>query len=628
MQRGFVPIIVLALALSAIAQEAPRPSAKAPQTPAKTQTKPPAQKKKESANAITGRVVGENGQALGEASVMLLPANLGDNESRSAAAMLRPITTEADGRFDIPNLEPGSYSLTAILPGYVARSSRESAYYRPGDYVTITMVKGGVITGRVTNFAGEAVVGVRVKATRIRDTDNRAVRVGASNTTAYGAIGMVFGSLLNDWQTDDRGIYRIYGLEPGTYHVSAGGKGFVFFSMGGYDRDAPTYHPSGTVDTAADVSVRAGEEAAGIDIRYRDNRGYAVSGAIIGANEVKTDAVIILLTRASTGNIESTSFVFPNSPERGFLLNSVPDGEYYIAAMAGGESRDSAGSASPPRRVTVRGADVTGIELTLALLGSVSGQVVLERAVELANRPECKPARPSTLQEIILQTKADKSERPKDEPDSLFAVYGDASPDEKGQFKIRLVEAGQKYLAIKLPGEDWFVRSIILPPPTPGGKPLNAGKDGFKLKPGEQVTGLRVIISDGAATFAGKVIIPKEEETLPARLRVHLVPAEKEAADDTLRYGETLVKGDGLFKFTNVAPGKYWVVFRPLPDDESLETETKPVAWDAGGRTGLRFEGEAAGLTIEIKACDRIQNHELKYMPPMKVSKPTPKKPL
>ena len=72
------------------------------------------------------------------------------------------------------------------------------------------MIRGGAITGTVTNALGEPVVAVRVRATMVRDARGEVPKF------------MTFG--LMEQSTDDRGIYRIYGLRPGTYIVSAGGQ--------------------------------------------------------------------------------------------------------------------------------------------------------------------------------------------------------------------------------------------------------------------------------------------------------------------------------------------------------------------------------------------------------------------
>ena len=60
----------------------------------------------------------------------------------------------------------------------------------------------------------------------------------------------------------------------------------------------------------------------------------------------------------------------------------------------------------------------------------------------------------------------------------------------------------------------------------------------------------------------------KEEARLPAKLVVHLVPAEPASADDVLRYAEVVAGRHGAFEFKNIAPGKYRLTARVAPDDE------------------------------------------------------------
>jgi hypothetical protein len=65
------------------------------------------------------------------------------------------------------------------------------------------MIKGGVITGRVTNATGEPLIGVRVNAVMTRGAEGNTARRAAARPRF----------------TDDRGFYRLYGLPPGTYVV-------------------------------------------------------------------------------------------------------------------------------------------------------------------------------------------------------------------------------------------------------------------------------------------------------------------------------------------------------------------------------------------------------------------------
>ena len=81
--------------------------------------------------------------------------------------------------------------------------------------------------------------------------------------------------------TDDRGIYRIYGLPAGNYLVWAGGPTYNP-GVDPYDTDVPTYAPSSTRDTATEITVRSGEETTNVDIRYRGEPGHIVSGTVNG----------------------------------------------------------------------------------------------------------------------------------------------------------------------------------------------------------------------------------------------------------------------------------------------------------------------------------------------------------
>ncbi|HZI87931.1 MAG TPA: carboxypeptidase-like regulatory domain-containing protein, partial [Pyrinomonadaceae bacterium] len=137
---------------------------------------------------ITGRVVNESGEPLPDAIV-----SLRGYSSREAYNAI----TDRDGKFRFSGLNPIVYLASAGLASYTAAprdpDSTQSTSYRIGDIIDFVLVKGGVITGTVTNSTGHPVVGVRVRAQRIRDGDGQRSRYGAS---------------LRDSHTDDRGNYR------------------------------------------------------------------------------------------------------------------------------------------------------------------------------------------------------------------------------------------------------------------------------------------------------------------------------------------------------------------------------------------------------------------------------------
>ncbi|HXG65848.1 MAG TPA: carboxypeptidase-like regulatory domain-containing protein, partial [Blastocatellia bacterium] len=585
------------------------------------QRSPGAAQQPQSALPITGRVIADDGQPLAGASVMALPANLSASMSRTVASIFAPIVTDKDGQFELKSVAPGAYALLAYSPGYVAESGAHALkYYRPGDRATLSLVKGGVITGRVTDSRGEPVVGMRVRAVRVRDAENRPIRASEGyNTYMFN----VWTALAGDWRTDDRGVYRMYGLEPGAYYVYAGGGGSGLFPPGrAYDGDAPTYYPSGTADTAVEVAVQAGQEVSGIDIRYRDYRGFAISGTVSGAVRSISRQASVTLTRTVAGAMQTTAAVTPDPDTRSFMFDAVPDGDYYLTAYA--EVGNEEGAISPPRRVTVRGADVTGVGLTLAPLGSIAGTVVVEATPAEIHKAGCKAKRALLLEEIVLHARANRRERA--EPLSPLAFFGTVTPDRKGGFQIKYLEPALHRLDVGLPGDEWYVRAITAPAAATADKTTDLARSGILIKSGQHVTGITVAISEGAAGLRGKIVTAEAGKALPARMRVHLVPAEPEAAEDVLRYYETVAGNDGAFALANLAPGRYRLVARPVADDESLEDNPPPLTWDAGGRTGLRFEAEALNIALELKPCQRVTDYALRYSPPVPATKPPAKR--
>jgi protocatechuate 3,4-dioxygenase beta subunit len=624
MSQLFFIGLFLTLTVGASAQPASpatqdKPAAPPPMQPAQSPAATPSSAQTQAAprtprsRTITGRVVDQNSAPLEDTTIVSLPAGLANaQQSAMTAAKIRPTSSDEQGRFSIDNVAPGAYIIYADLPGYVAapddNEAREPKYYRPGDTAGIRMIKGGVITGTVTTLTGEPIIGIKLNAIRLRDLKGRPMFQNAFD-------------LQREFRTDDRGVYRIYGLLPGTYLISAGGRSIVPVLTGAYDSDAPTYYPSATRDTAAEVTVHSGEEMGAVDIRYRDYTGHALSGTVSGATTGGAMNVgIVVLSDATTQAFLGLAVTPLVQGAQGFQFDGIADGEYIVAATT---SDSLAGS--PPRRVTVKGADATGIELTIAPYASIAGRVTLEPAPAAERKADCQPRRASSIEETILLARADnkvsdqagdKSQPParQAKPFSLFPFPADSTPNNKGEFKISRLDAGRQRIVIRFPSEDWYVRSLKLPPLPPASEARDAARNGVTVKSGEQVQGLTVTLAEGAAGLRGRVVQATEGARLPDRLRLHLVPAEKDAADEVLRYYEADVKGDS-FELQNLSPGRYFVIARRAADDRASEDSPLPIAWDTDARQRLHQRAEAASTLLELRPCQRMVDYSFKYAP-------------
>lgn len=541
--------------------------------------------------AITGRVVGDDGRPFPEVQVYLF-ASYSSMSPRAA-------TTDTSGRFQFQNLPAGLYNVRASSPSYVelpdeSRGPLEPGFLKPGDSVQVTLVRGGVITGTILNAQGEPLVAANVRAIRVRDVQGQGLPL------EFGYTGM-------PRLTDDRGVYRIYGLLPGSYLVIVGGNSPFFNLFNPYESDAPTYYPSSTRDTAAEVSVRAGEESTGVDIRYRGERGYVISGAVTGATSpTGRYALNMILTRVATGVMEAQTFVSDMGSRRVFSISGIPEGEYDLVAQGFLERGEAV--ASLPRRLRVRGADVTGLQLELAPLASVAGRVTLEPSED---RACAKLDAASAMRQTLVTVRLNDWGRERQQPPLMASTS--APPNEGGEFVARNLDGGIYRIAVRAPADDWYVRAVTLP--TRNANEQVKASEGkapfgtFSLKRGERISGVNLVLAQGAASLRGRLSAP-EGTQLPANLRAYIVPAERERADDILRYAEARVATGGAFNFNSLAPGRYWILFRSAPESEATGAP-RMVAWDDEPRRSLRREAEAAGNGLELKPCQRLSDYRL-----------------
>jgi hypothetical protein len=520
----------------------------------------------------------------------------------------RSVGTDENGRFHADDLVPGSYVVSAYAPSFVdAVEVTERPYYHIGDSVTVRMVKGGVITGVVTASSGEPVVAVRVSAIRVRDGENVPLRAPAP----WG----------NAKLTDDRGVYRLYGLASGSYLVVAGGG--QAYPPSDYDSDGPTYYPSTTRDGAAEVTVRTGEEASGINIRYRGDRGHILSGSIAGAvgKDPSQSGATLSLVRSATGGIEVRSYASLHEG-RGFAIYGVADGEYDLVAQLSGSDFTAA---STPRHVSVKGSDVTGLELILAPLGSIAGRVAVEPLPAPAPKLECKPKRKAVLSELVLSALVEVT--PGQEKPTIPGIQFpmNAAPDEKGDFKISNVSAGRYNIQTYLPNDYWYVKSITKRAAQGSKQQADILGAGLAINTGQNASEITVTLAEGAASLAGKAVSTSDALSLPSRLRIHLVPAEPESADDAARFMETTTASDGSFSVSNIEPGRYYCLARAVPQSQLSEDNQRPIAWDKSARSKLRQEAQSSNLIIELDRCQSFKGYVIKYTPPVPAKAPAAK---
>ena len=323
-------------------------------------------------SAISGRVTDKDtGRPLHRAMVLLIGA--GQSLRREAVA-------DAEGRYEFRELPPGEYSIVAFpgelrathlsqeygqsTPLDVARSQPRPAValkadeIRPG--VDVALSRALAIEGRVLDGSGEPISNVQLKLTRVDGT-------------------IVWGS--GSVSSDDRGEYRLFGLEPGRYRVCASAEASGLVAPPGASHPVDTCYPAAVVESSADDIVLLNENATGIDIRMQRVGTSSVSGSVVDESGATVEGaavnVVLVDGRARNGGARTTS-------AGRFALTGLIPGRYIVNAWFGGSATPD-NTKQPPRErelgsasVEIAGTDVDGIVVTTAKGQKVAGRVILD----------------------------------------------------------------------------------------------------------------------------------------------------------------------------------------------------------------------------------------------------------
>jgi hypothetical protein len=328
------------------------------------QARPPRDRAEVQGTAIVrGRVVaGDTGAALRGAQVRMGAAG---QESRAAL-------TDANGRFEIRDLPAGQVMLVASKSGYVTQQFGQRTPYSPATPILLrdgqeltadfVLLRGGVVTGRVFDEFGDPVASVRVAALRSEMTPAGRRMAGAGRTAT----------------TDDTGAYRLFGLAPGEYFVSAthqtperlvGPQGAVTY--------VPTFFP-GTTDSAAAqrLTVGSGADQHNIDFALLATPAVQVSGVVIGTTGAPIAATLSLRPAIGRGVAENRRGM-SSAADGSFTLPNVPPGDYVLDVTGRARSRDvPADVAAIP--IVVGGSDLAALTVTTTRGATISGVVVTE----------------------------------------------------------------------------------------------------------------------------------------------------------------------------------------------------------------------------------------------------------
>jgi hypothetical protein len=208
--------------------------------------------------SIGGRVT-VAGKPAANAVVTVVETDLkpGAGESGLRIPLQAKTRTDGDGRYLVGGLAEGRYVVSAMLKAFVAAaSSGDQALSRTvsldegeaREKIDFALIRGGVMTGKVLDDEGAPLIARRVQLYIVDE---------------QGQKHRYQDSMFEMAETDDRGVYRIYGLPPARYVISAGGEGGGGPFRGEGGRFTLTYHPDTTDEKQAKIiEIKEGSDHA------------------------------------------------------------------------------------------------------------------------------------------------------------------------------------------------------------------------------------------------------------------------------------------------------------------------------------------------------------------------------
>jgi len=450
----------------------------------------------------TGRIRGRVLATDGAGPIRRAQVRISGSDVAPKAAL-----TDAEGRFEFRELPAGRFTLLASKSGFVSVQYGQTRPFESGkpieladkqglDNADISMPRGSVISGRIVDEFGDPIPDAAVTASRQTWQNGRRRLVPAPGRVV---------------QSNDLGQFRIYGLPPGDYYVSATLRGGTMdlmdmelmvgasFTAASPSASAPksgyasTYYPgTPNVTEAQRITLAPGQENSGADFALVPVRLAKVTGIVIGSDGKPLEGAAVSAIPAgrdfvgmfgqSTGRSgKDGSFTIPSVPPGDYTLqarsvqvitSTQGDNVMMFRATSVGGGGDAESGSTP---LAVAGEDVSGIVLAMTKGGTATGRLVFDGSS------------PQSMTSIRLTSMAVDSDGP--------SLAGAASAKEDGSFELKGL-TGARLIRIGNAPPGYMLKSVKL-------NGTDITDTGTEFKPGETTSGLEVELSSKSTSVTG-----------------------------------------------------------------------------------------------------------------------------
>jgi hypothetical protein len=454
---------------------------------------------------ISGRVMTDTGRPVKYATVQLYAElsgtmGLGGNISPSTV-------TDKNGHFNFEDLPPGTYRLNMYQVGYLDPSGSGEpplqVVVEEGPEITdleVVLVAGGAVTGRVLDEDGDPIINTPVMAWNKQENG--------------------YFQQMTQAQTDDRGVYRLFGLRPGEYVI-----GLQIPARGGQRSSSGlTYYPGVlTQKEARVISVSSGGEVAGIDFSLQPGKGGKLVGRVTVHSTNKPVAQVPVGLSGESFSLSTTtasdgSYEFTDLPQGTFQLYVTPAQKNIMPLQ---------------KQVKIESQGTTRVDVQVEEGAEISGLIEL-----IGNRPMMNSDQLYVNAEVVAL---------EGDSQNMYAGSQSARVSSDSTFVVGGLPSARIRFTIQAPNNRYFLKAVHQ-----GDTECRRGE--VSIRAGKRVSDIRLILSDEVGDVRGLV---RQHEGPAKPCQVVLVPAEESQWNDYRTYRTGWSNGQEPFIIQGVPAGRY-----------------------------------------------------------------------
>jgi len=557
-------------------------------------------KAKTGTGKLRGRVVAaDSGAVVRRAQVRISGPDIG----------VKTASTDGQGRYEFKDLPAGRFNVSVSKAGFVTMQYGQSRPFEPGrpieladaqlmEKADVALPRGSAVSGRILDEFGEPVADASVSAMRMQYTGGKRKLVPSGRQST----------------TNDLGQFRIFGLPPGEFYVSASLRtidSMVMDMLGGAAGPggptgsnsnagyAATYYP-GTPNPgeAQRLTLGVGQELS-IELPMAQVRLSRISGTALNADgKPMAGAMVMLMPTMKDAVALMPGGTSRTDKDGNFNLSGVAPGEYSLQAQSlaammsaaseamamigGGEGGTAAAKPQALERefatanVIVSGEDITSLIITGTRGAKASGRIVFDGG----DKPE------NIASMRMLAAPTDQDNIP-----AAASIFGNASVKENGTFEIDGLVGGRTFRFANPPA-GWHLKRV-----THDGEDVT--DKGFNFKPGEDVEGFTIELTKKTQMLTGAVTDDKGTAVKEYTVVVFPEDSEKWTLANTRWMSSARADQQGQFKIVNLPPGKFLAVaVEYVPQGEWMDPEWLTRAVKEATKFTL---DEGAAKTLDLK---------------------------